>query len=131
MCYALRYTEVGKLGTWILRAIVRAKDLGNAMLCKHLLQQQDNLVGIALARLNTSNEDHLQVEVAHYQVVNSFEKEDICGTHLPWVRWCGCRCEGCCSILTLELCAGFTLVDYFFNGLVNPRPEETSTCKQL
>ena len=131
MCYAPRYTEVGKLGTCILWAIVRAKDSRDAMLWKHLLQQGDNLAGIGLARWNTSNKDHLQVEVTHYQVVNSFKHENICGTHLPWVWWCGCRCEGCCSILTLELCAGFTLADYFFNGLVNAGPEETSMCEQL
>ena len=36
--------------------------------------------------------------------------EDICGTHLPMgARWCGCWCEGCCSILALEPGAGFTL----------------------
>ena len=29
-----------------------------------------------------------------------------------------CRCEGCCSVLALELGAGFTLADYFFIGLV-------------
>ena len=123
MCDAPRYTEVNKLGTRILWAIVRAKDFVNAMLCKHLLQQGDNLVGIALTGWNASNEDHLCIEVAHYQVVNSFDCEDVCGTHLPWARWCGCRCKGCCSILTLESGAGFTLVDYFLNGLVNPRPE--------
>ena len=78
-----------------------------------------------------SNKDYLRVEVTHYQVVNSFLHEDICGTHLPWARWCGCRCEGCCSILALELGAGFTLADYFFDGFVGARPEETSTCEQL
>ena len=72
MCYAPRYTEVGKLGTHILWAIVGAEDFRDAMICKHLFQQQDNLVGIALAGWNTSNEDHLQVEITHYQVVNSF-----------------------------------------------------------
>ena len=36
MCYAPRYTEVGELGTRILWAIVRVKDFGDAMLCKHL-----------------------------------------------------------------------------------------------
>ena len=72
MCYAPRYTEVSKLGTCILWAIVRAKDFRDAMLCKHLFQQQDNLVGIALARWKMLNEDYLGVEVAHYQVVNSF-----------------------------------------------------------
>ena len=72
MCYAQRYTEVGKLGTCILWAIVRAKDFGDAMLCKHLFQQQDNLVGIALAGWKMLNENHLQVEIANYQVVNSF-----------------------------------------------------------
>ena len=59
MCDAPRYTEVGKLVTHILWAIVRAKDFGDAMLCKHLLQQRDNLVGIALAGWNMLNEDHL------------------------------------------------------------------------
>ena len=54
-----RYTEVGKLGTCILWAIVRVKDFGDAMLCKHLFQQQDNLVGVALARWKTLNKDHL------------------------------------------------------------------------
>ena len=34
-------------------------------------------------------------------------------------------------MLNLELCAGFTLANYFFDGLVNARQEETSTCKQL
>ena len=103
ICDAPRCTEVGKLGTRILWAIVRAKDLGDAMLWKHLLQQWDNLVGIALTRWNALNEDHLWVEVTHYQVVNSFEYEDVCGTHLPWARWCGSRCEGCYSILTLGI----------------------------
>ena len=131
MWYAPRYTEVGKLGTRILWAIVRLKDFRDAMLWKHLFQQWDDLVGVALARWNMSNEDHLLVAVTHYQVVNSFEHEDICGTHLPWAWWCGCRCEGCCSILTLELGAGFTLADYFFDGLVDARPEETSMGKQL
>ena len=32
MCYAPRYTEVGKLGTRILWATVRVKDFGDAML---------------------------------------------------------------------------------------------------
>ena len=32
MCDAPRYTEVGKLGTHILWAIVRVKDFGDAML---------------------------------------------------------------------------------------------------
>ena len=72
MCYAPRYTEVGELGTCILWAIVRAKDFGDVMLCKHLFQQQDNLVGIALARWKRSNKDHLPVEIANYQVVNCF-----------------------------------------------------------
>ena len=72
MCYAPRYTEVGELGTCILWVIVRGKDFGDAMLCKHLFLQQDDLVGIALARWKMSNKDHLRVEVAHYQVVNSF-----------------------------------------------------------
>ena len=35
------------------------------------------------------------------------------------------------TVLTLEPCAGFTLVDYFFDGFVDARPEETSMCKQL
>ena len=47
------------------------------------------------------------------------------------VWWCGCRCEGCCSILTLELGVGFTLVDCFFDGLVYAGPKDTSTCEQL
>ena len=34
--------------------------------------------------------------------------------------WCWCRCEGCCSILALELGAGFTLADYFFEALLMP-----------
>ena len=33
--------------------------------------------------------------------------------------------------MALELGAGFTLADYFFNGLVDAGPEETSTCEQL
>ena len=70
--FSPRYTEVSKLGTPILWAIIRAKDFGDAMLCKHLFQQQDDLVGIALARWKKSNKDHLRVEVARYQVVNSF-----------------------------------------------------------
>ena len=124
-CHAL------KLGTHILWAIVRVKDFGNAMLWKHLLQQWDNLVGIALAMWKMLNKDHLWVEVTHNQVINSFEHEDICGTHLPWVWWCGCRCERCCSILALESGAGFTLADYFLDGLVNAGLEETSMCEQL
>ena len=32
MCNALRYTEVGELGTLILWAVVRATDFGDAML---------------------------------------------------------------------------------------------------
>ena len=109
----------------------QSEGLWDAILWKHLFQQWDDLVGVALAGWKTSNEDHLWVEVAHYQAVNSFWCEDICGTHLPWIQWCRCRCEGCCSILVLELGAGFTLADYFFDGLVYARPEETSTCKQL
>ena len=35
------------------------------------------------------------------------------------------------AFLALELGAGFTLADYFFNGLVDAGPEETYTCKQL
>ena len=81
-CDAPRCTEVGKLGTHILRAIVRAKDSRDAMLWKHLLQQWDDLVGITLARWKTLIQDHLQVEVTYNQVVNSFKCEDICGTHL-------------------------------------------------
>ena len=65
VCYAPRYTEVGKLGTRILWAIVRAKDFGDAMLWKRLFQQQDNLVGIALARGKKLNKDYLQVEIAN------------------------------------------------------------------
>ena len=34
-------------------------------------------------------------------------------------------------MLTLKPGAGFTLVDYFFDVLVNAWPEETSTCEQL
>ena len=72
VCYAPRYTEVSELGTCILWVIVRAKDFGDAMLWKHLFQQQDNLVGDALAGWKMLNKDHLLVEVAHYQEVNSF-----------------------------------------------------------
>ena len=32
VCHAPRYTEVGKLGTCILWAIIRTKDFGDAML---------------------------------------------------------------------------------------------------
>ena len=125
------YTDVSKLGTHILWAIVRVKDFRDTMLWKHLFQQWDDLVGIALAGWKMLDKDHLWVEVTYNQVVNSFWHEDICGAHLPWVRWCGCRCEGCCSILALEPGAGLTLADYFSNGLVDAGPEETSMREQL
>ena len=49
------------------------------------------------------DEDYLQIEVTTYQVVGSFQGEDVCGTHLPWAGWSWHQSEGCCSILGLEL----------------------------
>ena len=79
----------------------------------------------------TLDKDHLWVEVTTYEVVNSFQGKEVCGPHLPWVGWSWCRHEGCCSILGLELGAGLTLMNNFFNGFVYVRPEDASACEQL
>ena len=67
------------------------------------------------------DEDHLGVEVTTCEVVGSFQVEDIHGTHLPWVGWSWCKSERCCSILGLELGAGLTLMNNFFDGLYQAR----------
>ena len=67
--------DIQKSANWALTYCgpsLEQRALGMPCSAKHLLQQQDNLVGVALARWNLSDKDHLQVEVAHYQVVNSF-----------------------------------------------------------
>ena len=126
-----RDAELSKLGTSILRIIVRAKDFWDSVLWEHFLEQWDNFGGVALARWETSDEDHLWVEVTTYEVVSSFQGKDVWGTHLPWVGQSWHRSEGCCSILSLELGASFTLVNNFFNGFVYTRPEHTSMHEQL
>ena len=126
-----RDAELSKLGTSILRIIVRAKDFWDSVLWEHFLEQWDNFGGVALARWETSDEDHLWVEVTTYEVVSSFQGKDVWGTHLPWVGQSWHRSEGCCSILGLELGASFTLVNNFFNGFVYTRPEHTSMHEQL
>ena len=101
------------------------------MLWEHFFEQWDNFDSVALARWKMSDEDPLWIEVAKYQVVNSFQSKDVCGAHLPWVGWSWHESEGCCSILGLEPGAGLTLPNCFFYGFVYAWPEDTSTCKQL
>ena len=43
----------------------------------------------------------------------------------------GVGVRGAAAFLALEPGAGFTLADYFFDGLVDAGPEETSMCEQL
>ena len=43
----------------------------------------------------------------------------------------GCWCDWCSSILGLKSHACFTLPNSFLRGLVDTRPEDTTTCKQL
>ena len=111
-----RTAEISKLGTQVLRTIVRLKDFQDSMLWEHFLEQWDDFDGVALARWKTLDKDHLRVEVTTYEVVNSFQDKDVHGAHLPWVGWSWCRCEGCCSILGLEPGAGLTLMALFIPG---------------
>ena len=67
-----RSSEISELGTCIFQTIVRAKDFWDSVLWKHFLEQQDDFDGVALARWKMLDEDHLQVEVAAYEVVDSF-----------------------------------------------------------
>ena len=43
----------------------------------------------------------------------------------------GVGVKGCCSILGLEPGVDLTLMNNFFNGFVDIRPEDTSMCEQL
>ena len=131
MCDTSRGAELSELCTHILRAIVGVEYFRNSMLWEHLFEQWDDFDSIALARWKMLGKDHLWIEVTAYEVVGSFQGEDVCGTHLPWARWSWHRSEGCCSILCLELSAGLTLPNCFFYGLVYAQPEDTSMSKQL
>ena len=126
-----RIAEISKLGTCILRTIVRVKDFWDSMLWEHFLEQWDDFDSVVLTRWKTLDEDHLWVEVTTYEVVDSFQGKDVSGTHLPWVGWSWCRCEGCCSILGLEPGVGLTLMNNFLHGFVYAGPEDTSTHEQL
>ena len=126
-----RGAELSELCTHILGTIVRVKDFWDSVLWEHFLEEWDNFDSVALAGWEMSDEDHLWVEVTTYEVVHSFQGKDVQGTHLPWVGQSWCRCEGCCGILGLELGAGLTLMNNFFNGFVYTRPEDASTCEQL
>ena len=102
MCDTPRGAELSELCTCILWAIVRVESFRNSMLWEHLFEQWDDFDSVALARWEASDEDHLWIEVTAYEVVSSFQGEDVCGTHLPWAGWSWHRSEGCCSVLGLE-----------------------------
>ena len=131
MCDTPRGAELRELCTHILRVVVRVEYFGNSMLWEHFFEQQDNFDSVALARWKTLDEDHLWIEVATYQVVDSFQGKDVHSTYLPWAGQSWHSSEGCCSILGLELGAGLTLPNYFFYGFIYAYLEDTSTCKQL
>ena len=62
-----RSAEIGKLGTHVLRTIVRAEDFWDFVLWEHFLEQRDDFGSVALVRWETSDEDHLWVETTTYE----------------------------------------------------------------
>ena len=126
-----RGAKLSDLGTSLLMTIVRVKDLWDSVLQEHFLEQQDDFVGVALARWKMSDENYLWVEVTTYEVVSSFQGKDVRGVHLSWVWQSWCRSEKCCSILGFKPDAGLTLVNKFFNGFVYAMPEDVSMHEQL
>ena len=72
VCDTPRGTELSELCTHILRAMVRVEYFGNSMLQKCFFEQRDNFDSVALAGWKMLDEDHLWIEVATNQIVNSF-----------------------------------------------------------
>ena len=101
------------------------------MITKLFLQDVDYVGRVALASREVVHQDYLGIEISKDEVIHNIKCENAQCTYLPGMCSYSSWWEWGYSILGLKCHACVTLSNSFLNGLVDTRPEDTTTDKQL
>ena len=101
------------------------------MITKPFFQDVDDFGRVILACGEVVYQDYLGIEISKDEVIHTIQCEDVQCTYLPGTWRCRCWYEWYSSILSLKSHACFMLLNSFLNGLVDTRPENTITGKQV